>query len=229
MRIHYLQHVEFEDPAGMLDYFKDRDFVVSSTKLFLNQEFPSPDSFDLLIIMGGPMGVYDEKKFTWLKDEKKFIREAIDSAKPVIGVCLGAQLIAEVLGAEVTKNRFREIGWFPVKKSESLKSSAFDSILPDEFEAFHWHGDTFTLPEKAKSIGSTEACANQGFIYNKKILALQFHLETTLQSASALIENCGNELDGSRYVQSRDEIVSQINKFEKINDLMNKILDYMTQ
>lgn len=228
MKIHYLQHVEFEDPAGMLDYFKKKNFIVSSTKLYLGEDPPSPDSVDLLIVMGGPMGVYDEDKFPWLRDEKKFIRNAIDTGKSLIGVCLGAQLIAEALGAEVSKNRYREIGWYPVKKSPRLNNSVFDSIFPEQFDAFHWHGDTFTIPEGAIPIGSTEACENQGFVYNEKILAFQFHLETTYESTAALIRNCGDEIDGSRYVQSRDEVMSQIIKLEGINDLMNKILDYMT-
>ena len=175
------------------------------------------------------MGVYDEEKFSWLKDEKKFIRESIDSGKRIIGICLGAQLIAAVLGAEVTKNRFREIGWFHVKISHQLKSSIFSSILPEEFEAFHWHGDTFKIPDGAMPLGSTEACENQGFVYNGKVLALQFHLETTYESAAALIKNCSDELDGSRYVQSVEEIMSQVNKFEKINLIMGRILDYMTR
>ncbi len=228
MRIHYIQHVEFENPAGMLDYFKNKNYIISSTKLYLGQELPSPGTFDLLVVMGGPMGVSDEKEFPWLSNEKKFIKKTIESGKPVIGVCLGAQLIAEVLGAEVSRNRFREIGWFPVKKSDHLKDSVFDSILPEEFDAFHWHGDTFTIPEGAIPIGSTEACANQGFILNEKILALQFHLETTYESAAALIKNCGHELDGSRYVQSGEYILSQEKKFSSIREIMDRILDSIT-
>jgi len=228
MKIHYLQHVDFENPAGMLEYFKTENFIVSSTKFYLKEKLPSPDCFDLLIITGGPMNVYEERKFPWLTDEKKFILETIESGKPVIGICLGAQIIAEVLGADVTRNRFREIGWYPVKKSYRLKDSIWDTILPDEFDAFHWHGDTFTIPEGAIPIGSTEACENQGFIFNEKILALQFHLETIYESAAALIKNCGNELDGSRYVQSGEDILSQEEKFRSIRIIMDRILDCIT-
>ena len=228
MRIHYLQHVEFENPAGMLDYFINKNFIISSTKLYLKQELPAAENFDLLVIMGGPMGISDEKEFPWLSNEKKFIKKTIESGKPVIGVCLGAQLIAEVLGAEVSRNRFSEIGWFTLKKSYHLKGSLFDSILPDEFYAFHWHGDTFTIPEGAIPVGTTEACVNQGFIFNEKVLALQFHLETTYESASALIKNCSHELDGSRYVQNGEYILSQEEKFRSIRKIMDRILDSIT-
>lgn len=228
MRVHYIQHVEFEDPAGMLDYFKNKKFQVNSTKLFLGEKLPLLKDFDFLVIMGGPMGVSDEEKYTWLKDEKKFIKDAINSGKKMIGICLGAQLIAEVMGATVSKNRYREIGWFPVKKSPLLQESFFDSVLPSEFNAFHWHGDTFAIPEGAIPIGSSEACENQGFIYDERVAALQFHLETTYESAAALIKNCGHELDGSRYVQSGEDILSHEEKFSSIMKIMDRILDSMT-
>lgn len=116
MRIHYLQHVPFEGLGTMESYFLQRGHRLSSTHFYLEKPPPSVAEFDWLVVMGGPMGVYDEIKFPWLTEEKSFIGKSIKSGKIVLGICLGAQLIADVLGAGVFKNQYREIGWFPIER-----------------------------------------------------------------------------------------------------------------
>ncbi len=225
LNIHYLQHVPFEGLGSMEPWFRKGGHRISSTPLYLNQDLPAPEDLDWLVVMGGPMGVHDESRHSWLKNEKRFIESAMKAGSIVLGVCLGAQLIADVLGARVFGNRHREIGWFPIQFSKHIEKSAFQGVFPSEIEAFHWHGDTFDIPESATLLASSEACAHQGFIVEDRILGFQFHLETTPESADALIDNCKNELDGSRYVQSETEILSDPGRFNKINQVMIRVLE----
>jgi GMP synthase-like glutamine amidotransferase len=171
------------------------------------------------------MGVHDEKEFPWLREEKSFIRESIESGKIVLGICLGAQLIADALGARVFKNQYREIGWFPLERKIDAEESAMADVFPDTLEVFHWHGDTFETPKGAKLLASSEACRNQGFVIDSRVIGLQFHLETTSESAAALIQNCGAELDGSKYVQSAAEMLSDESRFLRINGVMYSLLE----
>lgn len=224
MRVHHLQHVPFENLGSIQTVLKKNGHTLTSTHLYKGDNLLSVNDLDLLIVMGGPMSVSDENIYPWLKAEKQFIKEAIKSGKKVLGICLGAQLIAEVLGAEVHKNKYREIGWFNVEITEEAAQTALSDILPDSFEAFHWHGDTFEIPAGAIHIAQSEACKNQGFIFDNRVLALQFHLETTPESAEALLKNCRDELDGSKYVQNEKEIYSDREKFLKINSVMTSVL-----
>ena len=225
MKVHYLQHVAFEGLSSIEPFLKERNHELSSTHLYRGESLPNVDEFDWLIVMGGPMGIYDYDEYTWLKSEKEFIKSAIDSGKIVLGICLGAQLIADVLGAKVTKNAHREIGWFDISKTAAAENTILADAIPDSSEVFHWHGDTFGIPEGATSLVKSAACDNQGFILNDRVVGFQFHLETTLESASALIENCRDELDGSTYVQTEEEMLSTPAKFSSINQIMFAVLE----
>lgn len=224
LRVHSLQHVAFEGLGSIEAYLISRGHILTSTLLFRENKFPAIEEIDWLIVMGGPMGVYDESEYSWLKREKAYIRESIEAGKTVLGICLGAQLIATVMGAKVEKNRYREIGWFPVTCSKEISDTLVGSILPTSFEAFHWHGDIFEIPEGATPLGSSMACDNQGFIYDNRILGFQFHLETTMESARSLIDNCRDELDYSRYVQKEAEMLADENRFARINGIMRDLL-----
>lgn len=224
MNIHHLQHVPFEGLGSMEAVLKEKGHQLSSTHIYVNQDLPVLSDIDWLIVMGGPMGVYEEDIYPWLKTEKRFIREAIDGGKIVLGICLGAQLIADVLGAGVYKNSDKEIGWFTINRSVDVESMMLAKAIPEQVEVFHWHGDTFDLPQDAILLAESEACKNQGFILDERVLALQFHLETTLESAISLIDKCGDELDGSAYVQSKNEMLSNSQRFSNINQIMRSIL-----
>jgi GMP synthase (glutamine-hydrolysing) len=178
--------------------------------------------------MGGPMNIYEEKEYPWLAAEKRFIEKAIEKDKIVLGICLGAQLIADVLGARVVRNRYKEIGWFPVSlRPEGLASVPFQGF-PDEFQALHWHGDTFSLPAGAAMLAESEACPAQAFSANdSRVLALQFHLESSVESVRALIRNCSNELVDGEYVQGADAILEKKENFSSIHDTMLKLFENM--
>lgn len=225
MRIHYLQHVPFEGLGSMESVLLARGHQLSCSRLYAGDVLPALTDFDALIVMGGPMGVYDEATLPWLTAEKQFIQAVVTADKRVLGICLGAQLLACVLGARVDKNAYREIGWWPVTRHPDCAGSTLAHAFPDEVDVFHWHGDTFTLPDGAQLLASSAGCRNQGFVWNERVLALQFHLETTAQSASDLCTHCSEDLDGSRFVQTAGMMLAQPGRFEAINQLMSAMLD----
>ena len=224
MRIHYLQHVAFEDLGAMQATLTAAGHSLSATRLFEDAALPMQEHFDALIVMGGPMSVHDEATLPWLRAEKHFIKETVANGKPVLGICLGAQLLADVLGGTVHKNAHREIGWWPVTKRTACAGSALANVFPDEADVFHWHGDTFSLPAGAELLCTSAGCQNQGFVWNERVVALQFHLETTAEGAQALITHCSNELDGSRFVQDASTIAGSPEQFRRINTLMDSLL-----
>jgi GMP synthase-like glutamine amidotransferase len=224
MRIHYLQHVPFEDLAEIEGWAIDRGYSLSRTLAFSEESFPSLEDFDWLIIMGGPMNIYEHEKYPWLVKEKEFIRSALAADKMVLGICLGAQLMADVLGGKVKKNEYREIGWHNVKLTREGQSSEIFKVLPKKFCAFHWHGDTFSIPPKAERTAYSKACANQAFELGKAV-GLQFHLESSMDSINHLINNCGNELDDGIYVQRPKELLAHLDRFPEMSALMERFLD----
>jgi len=223
MRIHYLQHVPFEDLANIWIWANEKGHSMTSTRLYLDEKLPSINSFDWLIVMGGPMNIYEEEKYPWLAREKHFIGETIKSGKFVLGICLGAQLVADVLGGKVRKNNHKEIGWLKVEKK--LEDSGFFKNFPGEFMAFHWHGDTFEIQCGATRLAESEGCANQAFEYGKNVLGMQFHLESSEASVRLLIENCGEDLTAGKYVQTADQILSDKSHFSEIETYMELLLD----
>lgn len=225
MRIHYLQHVPFENPGIILDWAGKNGHGISKTLLYQNEPFPALSDFDWLVIMGGPMNIYEEDNYPWLVPEKNFIKESIDQGKFVIGICLGGQLIADVIGGKVTKNSVSEIGWFPVCLYEWASENILFSFFPPEPVVFQWHSDTFSiLPEEARIIAKSEACTNQAFIYRDRVFGFQFHLENTLPIIDNLIENCGEEMIPGKYVQTADEILLHKEYINQDNIWMNEFL-----
>lgn len=212
MRAHCFQHEPFEGMAAIETWLKKNHFDISYTYFFESQEIPSIEEVDWLILMGGGMSVNDEKELPWLVKEKEFVRQYINQGKVVIGICLGAQMIASSLGAKVYRNSQKEIGWFPVGKVDSAKSGLFASF-PKELTVFHWHGETFDLPEGAELIASSEACKNQIFTINKNVIGFQCHLETTAESLTSLSDNCRAELQPAPFIQTEVQMVAHEKKY----------------
>lgn len=227
LRIHYLQHVPFEGLGCIADWVSAKGHSLTSTKYFENNQLPELSYFDWLIVMGGPMGVYDEEKYDWLSGEKEFIRLAIQAGKTVIGICLGAQLIASSLGANIYPNGEKEIGWFPIFPTEYELVDKLLSESADPFPVFHWHGDTFDLPSGAFRLASSEACVNQAFIYNHKVVGLQFHFEVTEKSLRQMITFCGDELVNGRYIQSAEMMLNNIQFIGELNSRMFHLMDLL--
>jgi GMP synthase-like glutamine amidotransferase len=177
MRIHYLQHMVCEGTGRIADWIRDRGHAVAGTHLYRGEPLPADDAFDFLVIMGGPMNIYEHRNHPWLPAEKRFIKRAIDSGRIVLGICLGAQLIADVLGAKVYQNPTFEIGWFPVRFNAAKQSLPALARFPDQLSVLHWHGDTFELPPGTLHLAASDACANQAFALGNRVIGLQFHIE----------------------------------------------------
>ena len=222
MHIHHLQHVPFEGLGSIESSLLRQGHQLSSTHLYRNALLPEIEDFDALIVLGGPMGVADVTDYPWLEAEMELIGRGISSGMKVLGICLGAQLIASALGARVYRNSCREIGWWPLSAAEHAATSG---LLPETFVPFHWHGDTFDLPEGANLLAYNTTCHNQAFTLGEQVIALQFHLETTTKSARALIEHGGDDLDGSRYVQTAEQMLADPDLFTRNNALMAHLLD----
>ena len=227
MKVHILQHVPFAGIGSMESWFNAHNAGVSFTRFFTDASLPEVANVDLVVVMGGPMSVNDESEFPWLRSEKQFIRDAVQHGVAVLGVCLGAQLIASSLRAKVYKNHHKEIGWFPV---EGVSTGANYFRFPQSSTVFHWHGETFDLPSGAVRVAKSDACENQAFQVGSNVIGLQFHLETTPESAEALIENCSNELIAAPYIQTKEHLRSvSPAMYDEINRLMGEVLTYVTR
>ncbi|MBN1415189.1 MAG: type 1 glutamine amidotransferase [Bacteroidales bacterium] len=225
LKIHCFQHVDFEDPGCIETWIKKTGTFLTYTRFFQNYTIPEPEDYDCLIIMGGPMSVYNDDKYSWLTEEKNAIKKSIEKEKTVIGICLGAQLIADALGAEVYKNPEKELGWFDITLEDDARNNDLFGNDLKTIKTFHWHSETFNLPSGAKRLASSRACENQAFLYKKNVLGLQFHLEVTEICLKAMLENGRNEITEGNYTQSETEILSQQNLIRLNNDIMYNILD----
>lgn len=228
MKVHYLQHVPFEGLGYIETWLKENDFRISATRFYEPAHyFPEVEEIDALIIMGGPMGVYDEHKYPWLHEEKVFIEDCIRAGKKVLGICLGAQLLAVCLGANVYTATYKELGWFRVAPTEmSKKVSWFYRLFQDHPMVFHWHGDKFEIPyDGSFSLLSSEANNNQAFFHSENVIGLQFHLEITEDGVRDMLQHCRKDLaPSSDFVQPEQTILEHLDHIKKLNGTMAEIL-----
>ncbi len=226
IHIHCFQHVPFETPAAITNWIVAHGFSLTTTHLYLNEPVPPLNGIDWLLVMGGPMNIYEEDQYNWLAAEKQFIKSAIAGGKVVIGICLGAQLIADALGAKVYKNEDKEIGWWQVELTEDALQNEWGNIFPEVFTVYQWHGDTFDIPDGCIHIIESAVCQNQAFTKNNLVYAFQFHLEMTTESIVALIENCGNELEPpTHYIQTAEQMIVGTSNLEKSQKMLYQFLD----
>ena len=199
METYIFQHVDFEGPGEILPYLESKGHHVHIVKLYAGDVIPNSQNVDFAVLMGGPMSVLEEEKYPYMAEEKRLCRELFASEKPVLGICLGAQILANAFFAPVYKNPEKEIGFFPVTFENGFSVNAF-----------HWHGESFDIPEYAMPLAYSEACKNQGFKIGRSI-GLQFHLEMTEESLESLLEHGAEELAsalsaGAKFVQSKEQI-----------------------
>lgn len=192
-----LQHVPFEGPARLAPLLLEHGYEIEVRRLDLGTEVPLRlASSDLLVVMGGPMSVgdLDSPAYPFLRREIELLRRVIEDDGPVLGVCLGAQLIAAAAGAAVYPlvgadgQKLYEVGWAPVRFLRSSSSGSILKGVPDEAPVLHWHGDTFDLPRGARRLASSEICENQAFQLGSRSFGLQFHVEVDVAQVATFLE-----------------------------------------
>ncbi len=223
MRIHVIQHVAFEGPGAIGEWARERGHSLTFTEQWRGTPLPKLRDFDFLVIMGGPMSANDGAQLPWIAPEKQLIREALEAQKAILGVCLGAQLVASVLGARVYKNEQKEIGWFPVRFAPEARASILRG-LPETLTVLHWHGETFDLPEGAKRLASSEACVNQAFEFGRA-LGMQFHMEVLPSGLEKLIANSAGDLTPGPYVQSAAGMTAGAETSAGLRPFLDEVLD----
>ncbi len=229
MRVHCLQHVPFEGLGSLGPWLEARGDRLTTTRFFEDARLPAADAVDWVIALGGPMSVNDEDRLPWLSAEKAFLREALALGRRILGICLGAQLLASACGAKVTRNREREIGWFPVSRTPEAAAHPVLGALPPRLEVFHWHGETFELPEGALHGARSAACENQAFALGPRAVGLQFHLETTPEAAHALAVQCADELVPGAWVQTPEAMLADPRRFERVNAVMAELVERLAK
>ena len=223
MKISVLQHAAYEGPGEIAAWAGQRGHALTIHHLYREDALPRLDDFDLLVVMGGEMNIYQYRDWPWLKPESALIRSALEQGKRAVGICLGAQLIADALGARVVQNAEIELGWLPVQWTEDARDT-FPELGPAA-TVLHWHGDTFALPPGATRLAASEGCPEQGFLVPNKCLALQFHMEVD----PALVRQFVNgqaEWPTGPYTQTPKVILSEAVRYHEENRrLLHGMLD----
>ena len=203
------RHIACEGPGYLGDYLTCRDIPFNTICVDKGEDVPDdPTIYSGLVFMGGPMSVNESAP--WIEKELKLIYKAHQENMPILGHCLGGQLISKALGGEITSNPVIEMGWYPVRGVENTCSKDWLTGLPEQFEVFHWHGETFSLPDSADLLLQSEFCKNQAFVIGNS-LALQCHVEMKTNMVQEWLEFYQNEIpEPSSSVQSREEMLENL-------------------
>ena len=225
-------HESFESPASIITWAESRGVNVFYTKLFNGDIFPEQCDFDFLVIMGGPQSpatTLVECPYFNAQKEVDFIKKVIDENKIVLGICLGAQLIGEALGAKFDHSPNREIGVFPIALTDDGKQDQIISLFPETFIVGHWHGDMPGLTPESKVLAISEGCPRQIVRYTPIVYGFQCHFEFNKEAVVGMIENNSHELEkykGLPYIQ----MAEQLNSFDysQMNNLLFAFLDKLS-
>ncbi len=196
-KIYVLQHHPAEALANIADALEGAALAWQYVRLFDGHPVPANmKGAGGLVVMGGPMSVYQTERYPFLNDEMRLIQAAVEDRRPVLGICLGAQIVAAALGARVERNPHgKEIGWYPVRLTEEARGDRLFRGAPETIVPFHWHGDHFELPSSAVTLADSDKTPCQAFRYDDNVYALQFHLEVTRDSIAGMAEAFAKELD----------------------------------
>jgi GMP synthase (glutamine-hydrolysing) len=191
-----LQHIHCEVPGMIANALESRNIAAHYIRTFGGQTVPRElGDFVGLIVMGGPMGVYEHDRYPFLQDEMRLIERALKEERPVLGICLGSQLLASTLGSAVIKGKRKEIGWYPIRLKEAAMTDRLWEGSEPSFVAYHWHGDIFELAQGAVSLASSELTECQAFRYGRDAYGFLFHMEVTQKIIADMVREFSNELE----------------------------------
>lgn len=227
MKMLVITHASFEKPGSIQNWAERNSYQITEVKPYAGEKLPQIDGFDFLVVMGGPQSPLSMDESPYLRDEIEIIKDAIKQGKRIVGVCLGAQLIGEALGAKTERSPNREIGSYPLELLEAAKDDPVFSTLPKHFDVMHWHSDMPGIPEGGRLIAKSEGCPRQIFTYGDRIYGFQCHFELTEELVSTMIESCPNDLKAGRYVMSQEELMNV--NYDDINQKMDAVLNHLAQ
>jgi GMP synthase-like glutamine amidotransferase len=231
MRIQLLEHdAEDFSRTNISFWAADKGYPLNQTYVCNNEELPRLDSFDWLMVMGGSQHAWDEQSNPWLKEEKAFVAEALAKGKPFLGICFGAQLLAEALGGRAFTNAYKEIGWHEVSLSREGRESFLFKNIPASFITFHWHSDHFSLPEGCTRLADSKASENQAFVCGgRPVVGLQFHPEYTREMVSYYAREHSKDWQPDVFVSGKEKVLARTKELQDTYWLMETLLNNMAQ
>jgi len=195
-----------------------------------NEDLPPIDSFDWLMVMGGSQHAWDVEGNAWLQKEKEFVNKSLTAGKIVLGICFGAQLLAQALGGRLFPNFHREIGWHEVALNRQGQESFLFQGIPPSFVTFHWHSDHFSLPQSCTRLAGSQATENQAFVDEKRpLVGLQFHPEYSRRMVAYYAREYSQDWTSNDYVSTKDEVLAQTDEIPDTYGLMETLLNNMAQ
>lgn len=222
MKIQFITHASIESPAALIEYCKNNKLETNCCNA-VYEPLPDIDSFDVLIIMGGPQSPLELEKYPYLMQEINLIKETLAIGKKIIGICLGAQLLSISIESTVSKSPAKEVGWFPITLTNHGIDDQHLSSWPKELDVMHWHYDMLVLNQDMQLIASSEGCPNKIFRYKNQAYGFQCHLEFTKQAIIKLISNCREDLLKRKFTGESEDIRS--GDFNSLNNYLYKFLD----
>ena len=190
MRIHIILHASFEQPGVIETWALSRKHTISSTHTYRGELLPDPSQIDFLVIMGGPQSPLEADQYPYLRDEILLTKTIIQQKKPVLGICLGAQIIGESFGAKTEKSPDKEVGVFPIQLTEAGKNDFIFKNFPGSFDVMHWHNDMPGITDKCEILAFSEGCPRQIIRYADHVYGLQCHLELTPELVNTMALHC---------------------------------------
>ena len=207
---------------------ENRGYAINRIDVSKGDPLPSQADYDWLIVLGGFQHAWEEQRHPWLADEKRFISEALSADKIILGICFGAQLLAEALGARVFANEKDEIGWHNVRLNDDGKHSFLFNALPETFLTFLWHSDHFSLPPGCAGLAYSEPTPYQAYTHKEhRIVGLQFHPECTIEMVRFFAKEYGADWKKDRYVAGKEAVLSKSREIPETYWLMEQLLDNM--
>jgi len=227
MRLHLLEHDAWNfSRTNITRWAAEKGHSLASTDVFKSAPLPDLSEFDWLMVMGGSQHAWEEDINPWLFPEKKFIAATVAAGKVVVGICLGAQLLAETLGGKLFTNEQPEIGWYEVDLTAEGRNSFLFKGLPETFTTFHWHSDHFSLPSDCLCLAKSRPTANQVFVKpGQPLVGIQFHPEYTRRMVMEFAEENGHEWKPDTFVAGREAVLAQTGKIPDTYWLMHRLLD----
>ncbi len=227
MKILFVLHAAFESPGSIAKWAEQQGHATQEVHPYKGEKLPDAEQFDFLVVMGGPQSPIHIEQSPYLYDEIELIKSAIQAKKRVLGVCLGAQLIGEALGAKTEHSPHREIGAYPVELLEAAAADPVFGEFPKKFDVMHWHSDMPGIPKGAVLLAKSAGCPRQAFRYGDRVYGFQCHFELTQVLVKGMIDHCPEDLKPGEYIMSEADLMAV--DYAQINLLLEAILNYMAE